>query len=69
MGRKIREYRESKNLTQLQVANAAGVSVGAVSQWENGRCSPNAIALLRIAKLFECSPEELVDDEEKNRIS
>lgn len=69
MGSKIKAFRESKNLTQQQIANAAGVTVGAVSQWENGRCRPNAVALLRIAKLFECPPEELVESEEKFRTS
>lgn len=62
MGKKIREFRESKSMTQSQVATAVGVTVGAVSQWENGRCRPNAVVLLRLAKFFECSPDELVDE-------
>lgn len=69
MGKKIKAYREACNLTQQQVANAAGVTVGAVSQWENGRCSPSAVALLRIAKLFGCDPEKLVDEDEEFRDS
>ena len=32
----IRKYRREKKLTQEQLAEVMGVTVGAVSKWENG---------------------------------
>ena len=43
----IKKFREKGKLTQTEVAEAVGVTVGAVSQWESGRCLPNAVALMR----------------------
>ena len=61
MSSKIKKFREEYSLTQEQIAKAAGVTIGAVSQWECERCNPSAIALLRIAKAFNCNPEDLLD--------
>ena len=63
MNCKIKEFREAANLTQAQIAKAAGVTIGAVSQWECGRCNPSAVALLRISRAFNCNPEDLLDTE------
>ncbi len=50
-GDRIRRIREEKSLTQLYVAEVAGVSVDTVSRWENNRTPAvkreNALALAR----------------------
>ena len=58
----IKKFREKGKLTQTEVAEAAGVTVGAVSQWESGRCLPNAVAL----KLFGVVPEKIIEEDGEN---
>ena len=59
----IKKFREKEKLTQTEVAEAVGVTVGAVSHWESGRCLPNAVALMRLSKFFGVSPEEVIEEE------
>lgn len=58
------KLRKSRDLTQKQIADALGVTVQTVSNWEVGRAEPKLTirqfkALLRI---LQCSVEELPDD-------
>lgn len=46
LGTLIREAREDANLTQAQVAEAAGVDRGTYYNWESGRCTPRSLAQL-----------------------
>ncbi len=64
-GDKVRRIREEKNLTQLYVAEVAGVSVDTVSRWENNRTPAvkreNALALARalevdLPEILEAEP-------------
>ena len=41
----IRFYRKQKGLTQEQLAEAMGVSVAAVSKWEQGQSLPESVIL------------------------
>ncbi len=36
IGENIRKYRKELSLTQEQLAEAVGVTIGAVSKWESG---------------------------------
>ena len=47
-------------MTQEFVAEAMGVTRQAVSKWENGTADPSTSNLLKLAKLFGLSPEELI---------
>ena len=47
-------------MTQEFVAESLGVSRQAVSKWENGTADPSTSNLLKLAKLFGLSPEELI---------
>ena len=51
----IKEIRVRKNLTQLQVANALGVSSVVYSRYETGNRQPSVDALIRLADLFGLS--------------
>lgn len=54
----FKRLRERSGLTQVQVAEAVGVSQHTVSGWDRG-AQPLAKHLPRMAKLFRCSIEEL----------
>ena len=41
IGKFLQELRKEKGLTQEQLAEAMGVTVGTVSKWENGNCVPD----------------------------
>ena len=63
LGEKIKFYRESKNMTQLEVAEILGVKPATVSKYESGMLEPNIEALKRIAKLLEVSIDELIKED------
>lgn len=45
----IKKYRKSMNLTQEDLAEAFGVTVGAVSKWESGSNVPDILTLMQLA--------------------
>ena len=60
LGKRIKQLRKANNLTQADLAERIGVSLGAVKHWEQGRGEPNAAALIAIAVLFNVSTDYLV---------
>ncbi len=56
----IRHYRRAKDLTQEQLAEALGVTVGAVSKWESGLTTPDVALIMELAALFETSVDTLL---------
>lgn len=65
-GAVIRELRQQKNMTQLQLAQQLSVSDKTVSKWETGKGYPDITLLEPIAKAFGISVTELISG---NRIS
>ena len=61
LGEVIRTCRMERNMTQEFVAEALGVSRQAVSKWESGTSEPSTSNLLALAKLFDISPAELLE--------
>lgn len=57
----MRAERARKNLTIEQVADKIGVHANAVSRWENGDAEPSSRNLIALCKLYDCSPEYLLD--------
>lgn len=53
----IRFYRRQEGLTQEQLAEAMGVSVAAVSKWEQGQSLPEIPMLMELADFFDLSVE------------
>jgi len=41
IGKIIRSYRKSKNLSLSQISKLLNVDVSTISKWENGKCLPN----------------------------
>ena len=60
LGEVLKEHRMRCSMTQEFVADALGVSRQAVSKWENGTADPSTSNLLKLAKLYGVSPEELL---------
>lgn len=49
--------------TQQEVAKAMGVQVSTISKWERGLAKPRADKLPMLAKLYCCTIEELLADD------
>jgi DNA-binding XRE family transcriptional regulator len=68
---RIKQHRLSQNLTQQDLAAAAGVSRQSIISIERGRYVPSLPLALRLARIFRCPVEDLfrlADDEtEANR--
>ena len=60
---KIKELRKAKNMTQEQLAAEVGVERTAVAMWEAGKSTPRIQTLMKLAKTFECTLDELVKEE------
>ena len=56
----IKRYRKEMNLTQEELAEALGVTIGAVSKWENGNNVPDIMTLMELANFFNISMDELL---------
>ena len=48
------------SLTQEELAEAFGVTIGAVSKWENGNNVPDIMTLMELANFFNVSVDELL---------
>jgi len=64
-GTKIYELRKAECLSQNKLAEMLGVSNKAVSKWENGNAKPSIEQLLKLAKIFNVSVEDLVETKKK----
>ena len=64
LGKKIKSYRESKNMTQNEIADILGVKSATVSKYESGTLEPNIESLKKLAEIFEVSVDELLNDEQ-----
>ena len=60
VGKRIKEYRTAKQLTQEELAEAIYVSRTAISKWESGRGYPSIGSLKEISKYFSVSIDELL---------
>lgn len=56
----IKRMRKERSLTQEALANALGITVGAVYKWEADLSSPELGMLVRIADLFDTSVDTLL---------
>lgn len=55
--------RERAGLTQIQVSEKLGVPQSTIASWETDRALPRADKLIDIAKLLNCTIEELLKKE------
>lgn len=65
MKNSIKVERAKKDLTQATLAELAGVSRQTINAIELGKYVPSALLALKMAKIFECSVEDIFSLEEK----
>jgi transcriptional regulator with XRE-family HTH domain len=61
-GRRVREVRTAKKLTQEALAEAAGLHPTFISNIERGYRVPSVPTLLKLAEGLQVQPSQLVDD-------
>ncbi|MBR6513359.1 MAG: helix-turn-helix domain-containing protein [Clostridia bacterium] len=66
IGKRIREQRKKKGITQEAMANALGVTSQAVSKWENGQNAPDISMIMPICTFLGIGADELLGGN-KNR--
>ena len=76
LAQNIRDYRKNLGLTQEQLAERLGITLGTVSKWERGGSEPDLGFIMDLAELFHVSVDALIGfsmrganaDEEDDRI-
>lgn len=61
----LKELRLEKNLGQVELSKAIGVSKGIISLWENGLREPSMYCLILLAEFFNVSIDELIGFNQK----
>ena len=59
-GTTIKDLREQRHMTQIQLADVLGVSDKTISKWETGKGYPDITLLEPIAEAFDISVPELI---------
>jgi len=66
---KLQTLRKENKLSQEQLADMLDVSRQSVSKWESGNTYPEMDKLIQISKIFNCTLDDLTNDEVKTIIS
>lgn len=68
LGDKIKQLRESKNITQQELAKMVDINQTSISKFESGQRNPTPANLKKIAEALCISPNEFIEDNnfEKN---
>jgi len=61
---KIKQLRESKGLTQVQLAKIIGVTSASIARWEKGQTKPRAGHLKALQKALKTTPPPPPKDNE-----
>ena len=62
LGQKIKQLRESNNISQKELANLLGVGVGNIAEWEADELHPSIVELSRVSKVLSVSLDEFVEE-------
>ena len=62
-GEKLSKLRKEYNYTQEQLADMLGVTRQSISKWESDIAYPETDKIVRIARLFDCSTDYLLNDD------
>ena len=60
MTNRIKDLREDRDLRQSDLARATGIDQRTISNYETGKTSPDAYALIKLADFFDVSIDYLV---------
>ena len=61
---RIKELREEKNLSQLEVAKGVETSQRNIGRWESGANEPTSSFIIKLANFFNCSIDYLLGRED-----
>ena len=64
IGKKIKNARTEKNMTQMDLADAMGISFQAVSNWERGNSMPDVAKLPDLCEILGLNLDELLGNED-----
>jgi VCBS repeat-containing protein len=59
IGQRLREYRKHRGMTVREFAEAAHLTAGAISRFENGRRRISADRIIQFARILHCEPNDL----------
>lgn len=59
-GARVREIRQKRGMTQVELGERLGFPQNRVSEIENGSRSPTLVTILRLAIALECKPSALL---------
>lgn len=62
LGKNIRDYRQLRNMTQAQLAEAIGVAPSTISMYETGVREPDMDTIEAIADIFNIRKRDLVPE-------
>ena len=65
---KFKQFRKENNLTQEELAKYLNIDRTTYSSYENQKCEPNIETLKKLSKIFNCSIDYLVNNENTNTI-
>ena len=68
LNEQIRELRNIRGISQIQLANKLGVTKQSVSNWENDNILPSIEMLVKIANFFEVSTNYLLGLDKKRTL-
>lgn len=57
---RLKELRTEKGLSQAQLAADTGLTISAISKWEQGQRIPSALAVITLAKYFHVTTDYLL---------
>ncbi len=61
IGKSLKQNRENRGLSQLQLAKATGLKQQNISRWENDTHIPDVLSCSIIAKYYDITIDELID--------
>lgn len=64
----IKRLRMAKNLSQVDLARALGVTKQSVSNWENNNIQPSVDMLIHLSRFFSVSTDFLLGLDQRNYI-
>ena len=67
-GENLQKLRKENKMSQEQLAEKLNVSRQAVSKWESNQSYPETDKIIAIAKIFNCSMDELVNSPLEKKI-
>ena len=65
IGKKLKEARLNRNLTQEIIAEKLNVSRQTISNWENEKSYPDIISVIALSDLYSVSLDELLKGDQK----